>query len=170
MSEGELLGAAFTAFHDAHRVNFLKYARARGLSFHDAEDVVNDAFVQLYRNRERLANSDNPAALGFKVVRDAVADHCRRQDRQPVPTAAVDDRPGPDEVTAVVTRVDLERAIDQLPQRRADCMRLHAFLDQDARAIADYLEISVSAVRTHLYLARRHLAKRFTKEGGRRGL
>src|SRR5579859_3234285 len=86
-----LLSQEFIDFHNEHRMDFLKYVRVRGLSREDAEDVVNDTFLVLYRNRERMARSDNRTAFGFKVLRDTLIDYYRRADRSPVMVELADD-------------------------------------------------------------------------------
>jgi RNA polymerase sigma-70 factor (ECF subfamily) len=162
-----LLSRDYVDFHNEHRVKFLKYVRLRGFSPEDAEDIVNDTFLTLYRVRERLVGSDNQAAFGFKVLRDALKDHYRRSDRSPVTVPMVDDslqdehqRAGisVDGVDSLIGVLDVHKAIDELPERQSDCMRLHALLDQDVDEVACYLDITPSAVRSHLHIARRKLA------------
>jgi RNA polymerase sigma factor (sigma-70 family) len=170
-----LLSQEFVDFHNEHRVNFLKYARVHGLSREDAEDVVSDAFVVLYRIRDRMARSDNRAAFGFKVLRDTLIDHYRRADRSPVTVELDDDallgereqaRASTDGLDSLVGVLDMRRAIDELPERQADCMRLHALFDQDIKEVARYLDISASTVASHLQLARHKLAVRLGDSRG----
>lgn len=164
-----LLSQEFIDFHNEHRVNFLKYVRVRGLSREDAEDVVNDTFLVLYRIRERMACSDNRAAFGFKVLRDTLIDHYRRADRSPVTVELADNtlqrereqaRASADELDSLIGVLDVCQAIAGLPERQADCMRLRALFDQDIQEVARYLDISPSAVASHLHHARRKLAVR----------
>lgn len=172
---GPLLPQDFIDFHNEHRVKFLKYVRLRRVSREDAEDVVNDTFLVLYRIRERLAGSDNRAAFGFKVLRDTLIDHFRRADRAPVTVGFADDalngepgpgRPAADELESLIGVLDVCQAIDNLPARQADCMRLHALFDQDIGEVARYLNISPSAVASHLHNARRRLAFRLGRSMG----
>jgi RNA polymerase sigma factor (sigma-70 family) len=163
-----LLPRDFASFHDANRVLFLKYLRFRGLSRQDAEDVVNDAFLTLYRARERLWASESPVAFAFKVLRDALADHFRRSVSRPaagleeeLARETAESPCAPDEIDGLIARLDLERAISKLPPRQADCMRLYALLDQDVRTIALCLGITPSAVASHLHIARQRLAEIF---------
>ncbi|MGH3913936.1 MAG: RNA polymerase sigma factor [Pseudonocardiaceae bacterium] len=166
-SGGDLLPEDFAAFHDAHRVNLLKYVRFRGISFHDAEDVVNEVFLTLYRIRARLRSSDNLEAFAFKVVKDTVVDFYRKNDRQPITAGIIDDNlPGINrgqshgDVEGLIIRLDLQRELDLLPTRQAECMGLYALLDQDILTVARYLDITPSAVTSHLHLARRRLTER----------
>jgi RNA polymerase sigma factor (sigma-70 family) len=162
-----LLAQEFIDFHNEHRVNFLKYVRVRGLSREDAEDVVNDTFLVLYRIRERMASSNNRAAFGFKVLRDTLKDHYRRADRSPVTVEFADDtvqrereqvRASADELDSLIGVLDVYQAIAGLTDRQADCTRLHALFDQDIQEVARYLGITPSAVTSHLHNARRKLA------------
>lgn len=164
-----LLSQEYIDFHNEHRVKFLKYVRVRGLSREDAEDIVNDTFLVLYRVRERLVRSDNQAAFGFKVLRDKRKDHYRRADRSPVTVELADGnqqaeqgqaRVPADELDSLVGVLDVYKAIDELPERQGDCMRLHALLDLDIQEVARYLDITPSAVASHLHNARRRLATR----------
>ena len=168
------LSPTFRSFHDTHRVNFLKYVRSRGLSFHDAEDIVNDAFLTLYRRWSRFLASENREAFAFTFVKNALADHCRREDRQPTATGTVDDeraRQGQqrDDVDGLITVLDLQSALDRLPERQAECMRLYALLDLSTQAIADYLDITPSTVTSNLHKARQHLADHPGSDQAERG-
>lgn len=148
-------------FHDEHRLNFVKYVRSRRLGPHDAEDVVNEAFLILHRKWNEFALCDNPPAFAFKILVDCVADHTRRLDRRPTPVDISRDHGRtwvPDDPSeTVIVRVDLERAIDALPTRQSECLRLHYFVGLPTSEIARYLEISQSAVTSHLFDGRRRL-------------
>jgi RNA polymerase sigma factor (sigma-70 family) len=172
---GALLSQDYINFHNEHRVKFLKYVRSRGLSREDAEDIVNDAFLVLYRVRERLVHSDNRAAFGFKVLQDTLKDHYRRSDRVPVTVELGNgDQQGEqrqvgvsaDETDSLAGVLDVLRAIDHLPERQGDCMRLRALLDLNIQEVARYLDISPSAVASHLHNARRKLAARLGNSAG----
>lgn len=160
-----LLDEWFVRFHDAHRVNFMKYLALRGLSRYDAEDVVSDAFVALYRARAALRTARSPEAFAFKVLRDAMVDFRRRQSRQPASVSEKDEeQSAPDDVAALVARLDFQRMLVVLSPRQAECMELHALLGQDVEEIGRYLGISPSAVRSHLSYARRRLEEHSDRE------
>lgn len=170
-----LLPQEFIDFHNEHRMNFLKYVRLRGLSREDAEDVINDTFLAVYRSREWMARSDNWAAFGFKVLRNTLADHYRRAKRSPVTVELADDtwqrdrgqaQASTDATESLIGVLDVCQAINELPERQADCMRLHALFDQDNQEIARYLGISASTVASNLYNARLRLAVRLGDSEG----
>jgi RNA polymerase sigma factor (sigma-70 family) len=152
---------ALADFHDLHRVVFLKYARSRGISRDEAEDVVSKAFLLLYRAGQAFLSADNQRAFGFKVLRDVLADHFRAADRRPRPLAldAVGDRPATDGgISELICRLDVEKALELLPPQQADCLRLRLFLDLPTPEIGDYPGISRSTVASHLSAGRPRLA------------
>ena len=170
-----LLPQEFIDFHNEHRLNFLKYVRVRGLSREDAEDIVNDTFLALYRARERMACSNNRVAFAFKILRDALVDHYRRSDRSPATVELFSEsmqeerentQARADEMESLIGVLDVYRAIADLPERQADCMRLHALFDQDIQEVARYLGISASTVASNLQYARRKIAARLGDSDG----
>lgn len=149
-------------FHDVHRVVFLRYARSRGISRDEAEDVVSRTFLQLYRAGALFLSADNRPAFGFKVLRDVLADHFRAADRRPrtQPLAAGDERPTTDGgISELICRLDVEKALELVPPQQADCLRLHLFLDLSPTQIGFYLGIKRSTVSSHLSAGRQRLAE-----------
>ena len=174
-----ILPATLSAFHDTHRLNFIKYARSRNVQLEEVEDVVSKTFLTLYKAGQAFLGADNRTAFAFKVLSDTIIDHFRHRDRKPR-TQALPDEPdshnagGSDGgIESVICRVDVERALRALPTRQADCLRLHLFLELSRQQIAQYLGISASAVSSHLSVGRQALARRLedyqpqTTGGGR---
>ncbi|MEU6673782.1 sigma-70 family RNA polymerase sigma factor [Streptomyces sp. NPDC046925] len=157
-----ILPQGLADFHDVHRVVFLKYARSRGITRDEAEDVVSRTFLQLHRAGELFLSADNRPAFGFKVLRDVLADHFRAADRRPraLPLTAMDELPATDGgISELICRLDVEKALELLPPQQADCLRLHLFLDLSPTQIGFYLGIKRSTVSSHLSAGRQRLAE-----------
>ncbi|MEU5137912.1 sigma-70 family RNA polymerase sigma factor [Streptomyces californicus] len=161
-----ILPRQLAAFHDTHRLVFIKYVRSRGVLGEDAEDVVSQAFLTLYRAGQSFLQADNAAAFAFKVLRDVTADHFRRCDRRPrtreLPDAFEGGTGVDGGIEAVICRIDVERALQRLSPRQADCLRLRLLLDVPRQQIARYLGISDSAVSSHIFAGRQALALHLT--------
>lgn len=156
-----ILPRGLADFHDVHRVVFLKYARSRGVTRDEAEDVVSRTFLQLYRAGQSFLSADNQSGFGFKVLRDVLADHFRAADRRPrtLPLTTMDERPATDGgISELICRLDVEKAVELLPPQQADCLRLHLFLDLSPAQIGFYLGITRSTVSSHLSAGRQRLA------------
>jgi RNA polymerase sigma-70 factor (ECF subfamily) len=70
--------AAFAALYDRLATRLFNTARTLASSAADAEDVVQDVFVELARSRERLAGVVDLEAYVFTMLRHAVSRRRRR--------------------------------------------------------------------------------------------
>ncbi|MFJ6889691.1 hypothetical protein ACIQRC_33285 [Streptomyces californicus] len=62
-----ILPRELSAFHDAHRLDFIQYARIKHVRYEDAEDVVSKTFLTLYRAGQSFLNASNPTAFAFRA-------------------------------------------------------------------------------------------------------
>jgi RNA polymerase sigma-70 factor (sigma-E family) len=149
-AESEDVQAALTALYDAH---YARLVRAAVLLVRDpetAEDVVQDAFVDMCRRWSRLRDRDRAAAyLRAAVVnrsrsvlrhRTVVARHAERVAAAPAP----DDLP-----TASARRDRVLDALAALPRRQREVLVLRHYLDLPEAQVAEQLGISRGAVKTH---------------------
>ena len=65
-----------------------------------------------------------------------------------------------DEVLQTEQRRELQTAIEDLPEQMRKCIKLRVFQDLSYREIAVVMRLSPQTVKTHLFLARRHLRER----------
>jgi RNA polymerase sigma-70 factor (sigma-E family) len=118
-----------------------------------AEEVVQDAFVELHRRWERIDDPDRaPAYLRQTVVnrsrsalrhRGVVQRHLARQHQ-------LDVAPGADEpVLADSRRRSVLDALQRLPRRQREVLALRYYLDLSEAEIAETLGISRGAVKSH---------------------
>lgn len=118
-----------------------------------AEEVAQDAFVQIYRRLHKFATADD--AVGY--LRTCVVNGVRSVQRhrevvqrlQPPPPAAP---PGPEELAV---RADSDRtvlaALDTLPQRQREVLVLRYWSELSGKEIAEALGISEGAVKSHTH-------------------
>ena len=116
-----------------------------------AEDVVQDAFVDLHRHWSRLRDQEKAAAyLRTAVVNRSRSVHRRRAVAAKHPPAAPGDVPGADvTVTATERRDAVLAALAALPARQREVLALRYYLDLSEQQIADTLGISRGSVKTH---------------------
>jgi RNA polymerase sigma-70 factor (sigma-E family) len=141
-----------TALYQAHAVGLIRLAIVMLGDRGAAEDVVQDAFLGLYRHWDRLADPGN--ALTY--VRSAVLNRCRnalrqrgqrdRHDRQdPGPTAS--------ESAEAVALIGEEHqqvlaAIRALPDRQREALVLRFYLDLSEEEIARSMGVSRGTVKS----------------------
>lgn len=147
-----------------HSRRLLAIARAIVGSHAAAEDVLQQAILNLYEHRARYDWREPAGLLRRTVVNEAL-----RTLRQPRMTLVADDHPDPgrdpgpsgamigDETVAAV-----RRAIEQLPDHFRAALVLCEYENLSYVQIAELLDASVPQVKTWLHRGRRQLAERLS--------
>jgi RNA polymerase sigma-70 factor (ECF subfamily) len=125
-------------------------------SVEDAEAVVQDAFLKAFVRWRRIGAYDRPGAWVQRVaIRDAVRAATRSRRRQ-----VLDHPPGADPAAATATRIDLARALAELPARPRAAVVLHHLAGWPVAEVAATLGCAEGTVRAHLHRGRQALAAR----------
>lgn len=153
-----------------HQSRFVfRVAYAVLLNAHDAEDVVQETFLKLYRNRG-WQGMDNERAFLARVAWRIAVDR-RPGSSQPTWPAleddGTDDRPSPDPSPEQALLFSNQQAmvhsmIDALPETLRLPLVLSAFEELNSREIGGILGIPQGTVRTRLQHARQLLHQKLT--------
>lgn len=128
----------------------------------DAADVVQDCFVTLWEEREKLRRVVNREAWCIMLVKRRCVDLLRKRK----PTVEIDERTMA--LAEEQSREDEERLrlamqmVDRLPERQAKAVRLKHFDDVDTKGIAEKMNISEGNVYTLLSRAYTSLKQMIT--------
>jgi len=148
--------AEVSALYARHALGLIRLAHIMLGNRQAAEDVVQEAFIGLYRRWTHL--DEQAKALGY--VRSSVLNGCRSQLRRR-PTVELHDsdgQPVTSAESAVLTaeeRGEVIRALRCLPARQREVLALRFYLDLPDDQIAAAMSISRNTVRS---AARRGLA------------
>ncbi|MBR6049071.1 MAG: RNA polymerase sigma factor [Bacteroidales bacterium] len=115
----------------------------------DAADVVQDCFVTLWNDREKLCRVVNREAWCIMLVKRRCVDLLRKRK----PTVEIDERTLAVEVDDQAAEERLQLAmelIDRLPERQAEAVHLKHFDAADTQQIAARMHISEGNVYTLL--------------------
>lgn len=126
-----------------------------------AADVVQDCFVTLWQEREKLRRVVNREAWCIMLVKRRCIDLLRRQR----PTVEIDERSmgAESDNSAYEERLELAMSlIDRLPERQARAVRLKHFDNVDTKGIAEQMNISEGNVYTLLSRAYTSLKQMIT--------
>ena len=157
--------AGVTELYQAHAVGLIRLAIVMLGDRAAAEDVVQDAFLGLYRHWAGLSDPAN--ALTY--VRSAVLNRCRNELRQRA-------RPGRQELTsgagesaeaAVLIGEEHQRvlaAIRLLPDRQREALVLRFYLDMSEEEAARAMEISRGTVKSATHRAVAALGRMLKEE------
>lgn len=129
----------------------------------DAEDLMQEVFLRALREGEGFCALDNPRAWLFRVARNAAVDRQRRQrPSEPVP----EDLPTEGAESAPVDELNacVERNIPALREGDRDIIRRCDLEGLPHRRYAEAHGLSVGAVKTRLFRARRRLRERLIQQ------
>lgn len=147
MSADEAIVTLYTA-------HYRSLVRLAALLLHDtaaAEDVVQDAFVATHKSWRRLRDPEN--ALAY--LRQSVVNRSRSRLRHLKVEDRKAPRPMPDAPSAeygaihAVERTAVMTALRELPRRQREVLVLRYYSDLSEAQIADALQISSGAVKSH---------------------
>ncbi len=139
---------------EQYRNPLLRYALSFGLSVHDAEEVVQEVFLSLFRHLQLQRSRKNLRGWIYRVTHNLALKqrHTNQKLRDRMtsdPTISekqVDPSPDPEErLSSVQRRRRLRAVVEALPESDRSCLRLRAE-GLRYREIAAVLRISLGAV------------------------
>jgi RNA polymerase sigma-70 factor (ECF subfamily) len=151
--------AEYSWFYQAEYANV---ARSIFLILHDrqrAEDIAQDAFVQLYAYWWKVSRYERPEAWVRRVAIRMAVRHMKRERRRTVLERDLDEPA----LTGPVD-VDLLRAIGELPAAQRVAVVLFYFEDRPIAEIVNILGSTEGAVKMSLQRARGRLAELLAEE------
>jgi len=155
---------AFRALFDMLYSPLVAYSAGLCGSRHLAEDLAQEAFVRLWRNRARIDPARSVRALLFVSVRNLSfnANRERSTHRKLLHEMETTHSRPPDYggVDAGRLRDRLREWIAKLPDREQEAFRLSRFTDLTHQEIADVMGISKGTVEKHITNALRKLRDR----------
>lgn len=128
----------------------------------DPEDLVQDVLLRTVAHYDRLPPDVNHAAWMARVMRNLFVDRVRARSSAPTPID-VDDvtlsAPSPDERAwwEELSRDDIRRAAEQLPDDLREAFERFAFRDESYKQISAALGVPVATVGTRVLRARRRM-------------
>jgi RNA polymerase sigma-70 factor (sigma-E family) len=160
-----------TALYAAHAVGLIRLGYVMLGDRAAAEDVMQEAFLGLYRNWNRL---DDPAKA-LTYLRSSVLNGCRsalrtrvRQDRRDQAVAASGDWAPSDSAEASVLLSEENRellaAVRGLAPRQREVLTLRYYLSLSTEETARVMDISAGAVKSNLSRAIAMLGRTFKEE------
>ena len=126
----------------------------------DAEDVLQDVFVQIWNAAEQYTPAGKPMAWIFTITRN-LALLCLRQKNKMIPFSAEDLQEHLEEISQVtsVDRIVLEALLKSLQDTERQILVLHALSGMKHREIASLLQIPLPTVLSKYHRAVKKLGK-----------
>lgn len=157
--------AVFRATHDS----LFRYVRSITKNEAAARDVTQDVFVRLWEAREALDPDRSLEAYLYRMARNRAYNHHRnkrtRADKEDdiredsIAQPAAPELPDV-EMDARVLEANLEKWIDELPDRQREALSLSRYQGLSHDAVADVMGISPRTVNNHIVRALKTLRAR----------
>ena len=127
-----------------------------------AEDVLQDVFLKIWRDRDQLTNIDNFNAYLYRMAQNTAINVLRRQSREAlllneVQRLAPEGVQGDELLAAKEVRTALQQAINNLPPQQRKVYQLGKEQGLTYEQIAVSLGITTSTVRNHMVQALRSI-------------
>jgi RNA polymerase sigma-70 factor (ECF subfamily) len=157
----------FEAFFARHMSEFLRVAGSRTRDRHDADEVLMEAALLMYRKWPRILAHPNPIALAYRILENAIADFYRRKARTAGREVSYGefsyaDLPTADDLLGLRGHDLLDRALAELENQaplQAQCVRLRYLAELDFTEIAARLDITANAAKTNVHLGLKKLTR-----------
>lgn len=147
----------FERLIDCFQGRLFRYALRRLGSVPDAEDLVQELFIQAYAERERRRGVVHVRAYLYRMAAHACQHWLRRRGRGPVMLDAEtgaeirDHRPTPAaSAAAAETAARIEGLLRRIPEPQAEVIRLRFFDELRFVEIAEVIGSSVATVKSRL--------------------
>lgn len=169
IAEGDRV--AFTWFYTSHLNRLYRYIFLFTKSKEDTEEILQDIFIRIWENREKLKEIDLAAAYLTQIARNKIIDKVRSmQTRHRVLSEIRRSRGDSANTTSddCIYReyyLVVQQAIEKLPPKRKLIFRLNTENGLSQDEIANQLKISRSVVQKQLYSAS-HFVRKYLFEHG----
>lgn len=134
----------------------------------DVEEIISDAFLSLWRNRDRLEPEQGVKSWLAAIARNKAIDRLRAAPPSPLPLDEMKAHSGlrPDEeVERQIFAAALRREVEALEPPDSELVLRFYYEEEKLKDIAKDLGLSVPAAKTRLCRARQKLKDRFMKGG-----
>jgi RNA polymerase sigma-70 factor (ECF subfamily) len=164
--------ADFEVLYERHSREVWALAYARWMNADTAQDIMQEAFLRLWKQLESGESILNPPAWLLRVARNLAEDHAKSafrrngthppqtmngvQAREPLPL---------DSLEREETFAQLREVMEQMPKADREILTLRYALNYETGEIAELLSINATAVHMRLSRARQRLAERLKAQG-----
>jgi len=156
---------AFANLFYAYKDKLLSFAFSFTHSEAKAEDVVQEVFLKIWQNREKMSDVDNFNAYIYRIAQNYAIDELRRFSKETLSLTShfsadeiVINGPVEDLLNKEISQKIVE-AVNKLPPQQKIIYTLHNEEGFKYEEIASQLDISVSTIRNHMSQAMRNIRK-----------
>lgn len=137
------------------------------LNSQEAEDVVQDVIIKLWKMREQLEGVDNLEAYTLRMVRNLALDRQRMKVNQTENIDGMDFLSSSSVEASIETEErisNIRQAMERLPEKQRIAMQLRDFESRSYKEIASIMEITEDQVKVNIFRARQAIRQLIIQE------
>lgn len=137
---------------------------------HDAEDLLQDLYLKMWKMRDRITEINNPEGFMATVMRRLYCDIRRAKEDDHLQFSCVQDRDiiAPHDVEQQIELQELETElmdyISSLPPKEQKVIRLYVLEDRNYKEIGAHTGLSPGSIRILVMRAKNKIKKRFNNK------
>lgn len=160
----------FDRLIEATQDELVHFASYRLGNREDAEDIVQDVYVQAFRDREKRRDITDVRPYLFRMTGNRCTDLLRARSRRPseevIEVAVAGGDRLFDSVASAQRIAGLRSLLDQIPAREAEVIRLRAWSELTFAEVAVAVKSSVPTVKSRFRYGVARLQKLLSLQGG----
>lgn len=143
---------SYNKLFERHYACLCQYVYSLLMDKNDAEDVVQDLFLTLWKNRERIEIKENVSGYLYKAAKHLALNHLRSKVHFNNLSESQDQFSYEDNtVESEEFRIALYGCIDHLPDRCREVLLLHRIKGMKQKEISEKLEITVKTIKNQIW-------------------
>lgn len=118
----------------------------------DTDDILQEVFVKIIRNIDKVNQADNLRHYLYRIVRNAINDYFRNR-KQVVDNAEMEEKLTEEETESLNTTIAeccIKPFINKLPDNYRDALLITEFQDMSQKDLAQKLNISYSGAKSRV--------------------
>ncbi len=141
---------------------YVRSAAGKVVTQNELDDVVQDAFMQIFRKLHTFQGNSRLESWSYRVARNQALMRIRTKSRRPQEVEMKDDGRVSDDLQArLEARAQLrevELALNFMKNDDAETLREYVFEDKSLAEVADSQGLTIAAVKSRIFRARRELS------------
>ncbi|GAA3650963.1 RNA polymerase sigma-70 factor [Flavivirga jejuensis] len=160
---------AFRVLFERYYKKLLDYAVTYTHNLHEAEDIVQQTFITLWKNRLKINTEKSVKSYLYRITYNTYIDTYRKQKKRDaffneLKEQALRERITEDPEALEKRIIKLKNIIETLPEQCKQILYMNKFQGLKYKEISEQLDISVKTVESHMYTAYKKIRKAFKED------
>ena len=159
-----ILGGEQDAFRELYEITYkplYAFLLSHTLNSEDAQDLLQDTYIQVYKNCHLYRKQGNPMAWMMKIAKNLFLMKCRRNKGTEDNFEILENDIGFEDMTHIENRIVLEKMFEQLSVEDRNMIIMHDIGGLKHREIAKLLDMPLGTVMARYHRGIRKLQKEF---------